>query len=122
MVATAGDQLIVFGGAGGSYYIEELRRGSVGTMPFCSQPEAFVQIWDLWRSGDEAGARAVFDRTIAPINRLGAQGVGLYYHVHKELLRQRGVIATNKVRSPASAIDALTQRELQQVIDELYPK
>ncbi len=25
----------------GGYFIEELRRGSVGTMPFCSQPEVF---------------------------------------------------------------------------------
>ena len=45
-VAIAGDRLVVFGGAGGSYFIEELRRGSVGTMPFCSQPEAFVPGWD----------------------------------------------------------------------------
>lgn len=119
--AQAGDILTVFGGAGGSYFIEEMRRGSVGTMPFCSQPEAFVAVWSCFQAGDEQGARAVFDRTIAPINRIAAQATGAYYHVHKELLRQRGVIRTATVRHPAAApLDALTRQELQEVIDTLY--
>jgi dihydrodipicolinate synthase/N-acetylneuraminate lyase len=121
MVNTAGDQLVVFGGAGGGYFIEEMRRGSVGTMPFCSQPEAFVEVWNRFQAGDEAGARTLFDRTIAPINRLAAQGSGIFYHVHKELLRHRGIIATAKVRSPAPLVEAMTQRELAQVLEELYP-
>jgi 4-hydroxy-tetrahydrodipicolinate synthase len=121
MVANAGDRLIVFGGAGGSYLIEELRRGSAGTMPFCSQPEAFVAVWNLCQSGDERAARELFERTIAPVNRIATQGSGIFYHVHKEILRQRGVIRTAVVRGPAPAIDQLTQRELQQVIDQLYP-
>lgn len=120
IVAQAGDVLTVFGGAGGGYFIEEMRRGSSGTMPFCTQPEAFVEVWNLFQRGDERAARAVFDRTIAPVNRIAAQGGGLFYAVHKEILRQRGVIRTARVRSPAPAVDALTMRELQQVIDELY--
>ena len=121
MVANAGDRLVVFGGAGGGYFIEELRRGSVGTMPFCSQPEAFAAVWKLWQSGDEGAARDLFDRTIAPVNRLTGQGTGIYYHVHKEILRRRGVIRTAKVRSPAPAVDELTLRELQALIAALYP-
>lgn len=122
MVTKAGDRLVVFGGAGGGYFIEEMRRGSVGTMPFCTQPEAFVEIWNLCQAGDEAAARAVFDRYLMPISRIAAQGVGLFYAVHKELLRHRGIIRTATVRSPAPPVDALTQRELQQVLDELYPR
>jgi 4-hydroxy-tetrahydrodipicolinate synthase len=120
MVAQAGDRLVVFGGAGGSYFIEELRRGSAGTMPFCSQPEAFVQVWHLYQRGDAHAARELFDRTIAPVNRIAGQGLGIFYHVHKEILRQRGVIRTAMVRGPAPAIDAWTRQELQQVIDALY--
>jgi dihydrodipicolinate synthase/N-acetylneuraminate lyase len=120
MVGQAGEQLVVFGGAGGGYFIEELRRGSQGTMPFCSQPEAFVAVWNLMQSGDAESAREVFDHVIAPVNRIAAQGAGIFYHVHKELLRQRGVIQTAKVRNPAPPVDELTQREIQQVIDDLY--
>ncbi|MEX1021042.1 MAG: dihydrodipicolinate synthase family protein [Litorilinea sp.] len=120
MVEHAGDQLVVFGGAGGGYFIEEMRRGGRGTMPFCSQPEAFVAVWDLFHAGDEAAARARFDAEIAPINRLASQGSGIFYAVHKELLRRRGVIQSNTVRSPAPPVDEWTVRELDQVIDALY--
>ena len=122
MVAVAGDRLTVFGGAGGGYFIEELRRGSVGTMPCCSQPEAFVQVWNLWQQGDERAARELFDRTIMPINRIAGQAAGIFYHVHKELLRRRGVIRTASVRSPAPAIDPQTQRELDELIEQLYQR
>jgi dihydrodipicolinate synthase/N-acetylneuraminate lyase len=120
-VKLAGDILTIFGGAGGNYFIEEMRRGSVGTMPFCDQPEAFVKVWDCFQAGDEKGARDAFYKYIMPINRLGAQATGAYYHVHKEILRQRGVIRTAVVRRPAGPpLDDLTKRELQALIDELY--
>ena len=63
MAEEAGDDLTVFSGErGAAIFIEEMRRGSVGTMPFCTQPEAFVDIWDRVRSGDEAGAWETFNR------------------------------------------------------------
>ncbi len=118
--AEAGDALTIFGGAGGSYFIEEMRRGSQGTMPFCTQPEEFVQVWDLFRSGDENRARSVFESRILPLNRISAQSPGAHYHVHKEILRQRGIIGTAVVRGPAAPLDDLTRQELQRIIDELY--
>ncbi len=121
VVAQAGERLTVFGGAGGSYFLEEMRRGSLGTMPYCSQPEAFVEVWRRFREGDETGARAVFDRVIAPINRIAAEAPGAHYHVHKELLRRRGVIKTAVVRRPAGPpLDEPTRRELDAAISELY--
>ena len=122
MVAKAGERLVVFGGAGGGYFIEELRRGSVGTMPFCTQPEAFVGIWEAYGRGDEATAFEIFNRQLLPVSRIAGQGAGLFYEVHKEILRHRGIIRTAKVRSPAPAMDELTRRELQQLLDTLYPQ
>jgi dihydrodipicolinate synthase/N-acetylneuraminate lyase len=121
MVSAVGNALTVFGGAGGTYFIEELRRGSLGTMPFCSQPAAFVTVWDLFHAGDERGARAAFDRTIMPVNRLAAQGGDVFYHVHKELLVRQGVIRTAKVRSPTVPIDAVTRREIDDLVAGMYP-
>ena len=121
MVEQAGDQLVVFGGAGGGYFIEELRRGAVGTMPFCTQPEAFVAIWNAVQAGDEGAAFEVFNRVLQPVARLSGQGVGLFYAVHKEILRHRGVIASAKVRSPAPAMDPMTRTELDQLLTTLYP-
>ena len=119
MVVANGDKLAVFGGAGGSYFIEELRRGACGTMPFCSQPDAFVAVWTLFKKGDERRAREVFDSTIMAINRLAAQGGDLFYHVHKQLLVRQGVIASATVRSPTIELDAVTRREIDELFDNL---
>ena len=121
MVRAAGDVLTVFGGAGGSYFIEELRRGALGTMPFPSQPAAFVMVWDRYRQGDEAGARTLFDGAIMAVNRLAVQGGDIFYHVHKQLLVRQGVIASATVRGPTMPVDAVTQREIDAVIAHLHP-
>lgn len=122
MADAAGDVLTIFGGAGGGYFIEELRRGSVGTMPFCSQPEAFVAIWDLCQAGDEAAAFERFYQELVPISRISGQSTGLFYAVHKQLLVHRGIIKTATVRSPAPPVDPLIGQELQRLLDELYPR
>ncbi len=88
-------------------------------MPFCSQPAAFVEVYTRFRAGDEAGARDVFDTTIMAVNRLAAQGGDLFYHVHKQLLVRLGVIRTAHVRSPTMAVDPITQREIDELIDRV---
>ena len=117
-VREAGDALTVFGGAGGTYFIEELRCGAQGTMPGCSQPEVFVQMWDRYHAGDEAGAVALHTHVqrLAHVSGLLRDG---FFHVHKELLRQRGIIATATVRQPAAPFpdDPLIRREVQEAID-----
>ena len=119
-VAHAGDLLTVFGGAGGNFLIEELRRGSQGTMPGCTQPEAFLEVWDLFQAGDEPGARAAYDSKIAPLNRIAALGWGAFFHSSKEVLRRRGIIRCAAVRGPMAPLDQATARELDEAIDELY--
>ena len=119
MSAAAGDELVIFGGAGGSYFIEEMRRGAKGTMPFCSQPAAFVETWNRFQAGDEADARTAFDASIMAVNRLGAQGGDIFFHLHKQLLVRLGVIRTAMVRSPTVTVDPVTQREMTELIDQL---
>jgi len=118
--ATAG-RLTIFGGAGGVYFIEELRRGARGTMPFCSQPAEYVAVWNLFNAGDETGARKVFNDAFIGMNRLGGQGGDLFYHAHKQLLVRRGIIRTAHVRSPTMKLDPLTQREIDDVLAEIVP-
>ena len=104
----------VFGGASGTRLIEELRRGSQGTMPWPSLPHAFVQVWDCWQAGAEEQARQIWEQQIHPVIRLG----GL---VHKEILYRQGVIETPRFRSPAPTppLDDIAQREFDQVCERL---
>jgi 4-hydroxy-tetrahydrodipicolinate synthase len=118
-VTEAGDVLTVFGGAGGTFLIEELRRGSRGTMPGCSQPEAFVAVWDAYDRGDERAAWEAF-QPILRVNRLVHHAPGAFYAVSKEILYHRGIIRTTHVRGPTMPLDETSRRELQELIDELY--
>lgn len=122
MSAAVRGRLTIFGGAGGSYFIEELRRGADGTMPFCSQPADFVAVWDAFQRGDEAAARSRFDATIMAVNRLGNQGGDVFYHLHKQLLVRLGVIREAVVRGPTTAPDPITQREIDELLAQIVPE
>lgn len=121
MAKSVAGRLTIFGGAGGVYFIEELRRGARGTMPFCSQPAEYVAVWNLFNQGDERGARKVFNDAFIGMNRLGGQGGDLFYHAHKQLLVRRGIIRTAHVRGPTMKLDPLTQREIDDVLAEIVP-
>ena len=115
----AGDLVTVFGGAGGTYLIEEMRRGAVGTMPWPSQPHAFVRIWDAWNAGEVKTALAIHTREIVPLARLATAGIGMAHTIHKELLRRQGVFRTAHVRGPSDPLDELTARELDETWDQI---
>jgi 4-hydroxy-tetrahydrodipicolinate synthase len=51
--------------------------------------------------------------------RLGSQAGDLFYHVNKQLLVRLGVFRTAVVRAPTTAIDAITQREIDELLERL---
>ena len=112
--------LILFGGAGGAFVLEEYRRGSVGTMPGSTLPDVFVRTWDLWQEGDEKGAEQEFNRYAAIIRTLG-QGLGLGNWVYKHIMWRRGVFKKTSTfaRHPALAPDKLALKEVDQLLDGL---
>ena len=111
-----GDDLIIFGGAGGNFFVEEMRRGSLGTMPGSAIPEVFAKTWDLFQDGKEDEAQSYFDKYIPLLKTLG-QGLGINYHLTKELMRIRGVFKTAYVRHPAQPPDEVHHRELRSAIE-----
>src|SRR3954470_1364846 len=118
-VQQAGHLVTVFGGSAGTYLIEELRRGSVGTMPWPSTPEVFVRIWDQWQAGDRAAAIATFERELVPILRVSSTGLRLGHAINKEILRRRGIFTSAHVRAPSDPLDDLTERELAETLERL---
>jgi dihydrodipicolinate synthase/N-acetylneuraminate lyase len=118
-VREAGEVVEVFGGAGGGQLLQELRRGSIGTMPFPTSVAAFVEAWNRWRADDVDGAQAVFDAQIAPLLGIQVSGLGGYHQIHKEALRRQGVIQTAYVRPPVEALDPMTREDLESVFDRM---
>jgi dihydrodipicolinate synthase/N-acetylneuraminate lyase len=118
VLALASDRITVFGGAGGGFFIEELRRGSVGTMPGSAIPEAFVHAWKLAQAGKLDDAETAFALYQSLLRLLG-QGQGIGFYLTKEVLRLRGVFTHTDVRRPAVKPDALAYDEIRRHVDAL---
>lgn len=113
------EALTVFGGAGGAFFIEEMRRGSVGIMPHAALPDLFREVWDLFQAGKESDAVSRFNR-MTPLLRVMTQGAGpSSLYLVKEVLRLRGVFTSVNVRRPDVPPSAFTYRELRGAVEGL---
>lgn len=108
----------VFGGAHGRWMLSELHRGASGFMPAAEMTDIHVQIWDAYQSGDESGARDIFNQLLPLMNLITILGL----KVCKEVLVMRGVLKSAKMRMPgALSLDEEDKRELGIIVDELRP-
>jgi 4-hydroxy-tetrahydrodipicolinate synthase len=103
----------VFGGQGGIFMLDELRRGARGNMPACHATDALVAIWDAWSAGNEAQAQALHDRLLPLLSFERCYGGTAVY---KEVLRRRGVLRSAVLRSPAPPLDEMALRELDRIL------
>lgn len=97
-----GDRLGILGGQAGSWLPEELARGSLGTMPAAIMPQIYLRVLSLWTTGQEAEARAVFDRFYPLIRVTGTPGVGI--PMSKVIFNRLGLIDSAVVRAPLSPL------------------
>ncbi len=114
--ATAG-RMGVFGGLGGAFLFEELRRGAIGTMTGFAYPEVLVSIYNYLMKNDIERARNVSYSWLPLIRYENSSGIGLA--IRKELMKHRGFIETADVRSPTASIDIRTKEELNDLLNAL---
>lgn len=98
----------VFGGAGGRYITDELRRGAAGTMPAIELAEVHVALWAAHQRGDAAAVRRLFTRMLPVLNM---QAV-FRWALTKEVLVRRGLIASGGQRMPGPLLDEVDRAEL----------
>lgn len=106
--------LLVLGGLGGEMLLEELRRGTHGTMTGFGFPEVLVAVVRRFASGDVAGAAAVFDR-YATLIRFENQAL-LNLPIRKLVYQRRGAIAHANLRAPGGVVDPGTLADLDDVL------
>jgi dihydrodipicolinate synthase/N-acetylneuraminate lyase len=105
----------IIGGGGARYLIDEYERGACGTMPALELADLHVQLDRAWRSGDKAGARTLYSRSL-PLLLLQA----VYrMHLTKHVLTQRGVIDTTAVRAKGPKPDAMAIRDIDSWLAEV---
>ncbi len=115
-----GTGLVLFGGAGGAFAVEEFKRGSVGTMPGSTLPDMFVRVWDAFQEGDEEAANAEM-RKHSPLISILAQGQGFANWIYKHIMVSRGVFSPGSdfARHPALKPDDEHYREIDSLLESL---
>ncbi len=110
--------LTVSTGGGARNFLNEMARGSDGTMPGAGFADIQAQIWDWYQAGKKKAARELFAKML--MMAVLEQHTG--YIVQKEILRRRGVFSTIVMRSPRKmGMDEWDQRELTEIFDVLRP-
>ena len=86
----------VFGGANGTYLIDELKRGACGNMPAGGMVDIQVKIYDLFRAGRIDEAERISLNLLPLLNYATVYGVAL----HKHVMWRRGVLRSPFARDP----------------------
>jgi 4-hydroxy-tetrahydrodipicolinate synthase len=105
----------VFGGAGGRYITDELRRGAAGTMPAIELAEVHVALWRAHRAGDAARVRQLFTRMLPVLNVQAVYRWALTKHV----LRSRGLIGCDAQRAAGPRLDEFDRADIDAFMADL---
>jgi 4-hydroxy-tetrahydrodipicolinate synthase len=108
------DKFEIFGGLGGMFFLEELKRGASGTMTGFAFTEILIAVFKAFTEGRHADAERIFDHYL-PLIRYENQPI-INLTIRKELLRRRGAIGCAALRDPFVPIDAGTHEELAWVL------
>lgn len=117
VVAACPPTTAVLGGQNALFVVEEYARGAVGTMPACEFVDVLRPVLDAVAQDDLSEAVRLVT-PLGPLIRFGMQGP-IAWAVHKHVLVQRGIIATDTVRAPAADLDDVSRQHLDVVIDAL---
>ena len=109
--------IYIFGGLGGAFFLEELRRGAVGTMTGFAYPEVLSSIYNQTTKGRYDIAKKIFNHWIPLIRYENSAGIGL--SIRKNKLKHRGIIKSDYVRKPTPEIDINTKKELSYMLESL---
>lgn len=114
----AASRPLAFTGGHGRTLLEEMARGSSGTMPAASWADLYVRVWELWHGGHRHEARDMFAKTLLLIAKARAHGLPALAYI----LHLRGVFPNWRVRSPnARALDEHAKAELRATLEFVRP-
>lgn len=112
-----GRSVTLLTGLGGLYGFFDLECGSDGFNTGFAFPEVLIATVREFRAGRHEAARALFTKYLPLIAFEQQPGVA----IRKEILRLRGLLASNRVRHPGATIDAATSDQLKRLLDATFP-
>jgi 4-hydroxy-tetrahydrodipicolinate synthase len=111
----SGDALKVFTGSHGVTLIDEMRRGSSGSMPAASFADIYAAVWDHWQAGRRKEAMDLFGKALLLVTEVQAYGIGSL----KYILHLRGVFPSYAVRSKdrGALLDEAGRQALREMLE-----
>ena len=117
-VERAKGRLIPSTGGGGVNLMNEMERGSGGTMAGAGFADIQVSIWELFHQGKKKEARDLFAKFLMMAVLEKSTG----YVLQKEILRRRGIFKTVTMRSTRKfTMDSWDLKELDEVMAVMKP-
>ena len=107
-------EVVIFGGLGGMFLLEELRRGAAGTMTGFAFSEVLIAVERAHHRGDDSAAARIFDRYL-PLIRYENQPL-INLTLRKFILHLRGVIAHPAPREPFAPLGDGVGEELSWIL------
>jgi 4-hydroxy-tetrahydrodipicolinate synthase len=104
--------IAVFTGAHGKTLLDEMSRGSSGSMPASPFADLYVRVWDQWHAGRHEQAMETFSRVALLVNEVSAYGLPSV----KYILSLRGVFPNWRCRgrSADAHFDAAAERAVKE--------
>jgi 4-hydroxy-tetrahydrodipicolinate synthase len=114
---TGGD-LRIFTGSHGRTMIDEMNRGTSGTMPAASFADLYAIAWESWQAGNHHAAMEMFGRISMLISEVNVYGIESL----KYILQLRGVFQNCRTRdSGHSHLDDKGKEIIRQMMEEVKP-
>jgi 4-hydroxy-tetrahydrodipicolinate synthase len=107
-------------GNGGIHLPQEYRRGADGAMTGFAFPDMMVRMHELFVAGKAEEAEDLYDLYLPMLRHELQPGIGLA--LRKEILKRRGAIASNAVRTPGPKLDKDDLAELDGLLARLERK
>ncbi len=99
---------------------DALRRGVVGVQPGCSFTEVYIAVWRAWESGERDQALDLH-RRLLPYISYWMQNVELIIQTEKTILARRGIIRSDRCRTPGWSLDREESAMIDQFLAEFGP-
>jgi 4-hydroxy-tetrahydrodipicolinate synthase len=111
-------ELKIFTGSHGRTMIDEMNRGTSGTMPAASFADLYAMVWDSWQAGNHKEAMEMFGRISMLISEVNVYGIASL----KYILQLRGVFQNHRTRESGNTpLDEKGKEIIRQMMEEIKP-
>jgi 2-keto-3-deoxy-L-arabinonate dehydratase len=112
---TKGQVQIIYG-LGGIAMMDGLAHGASAMMPGAACLEIYVRVYELYRQGQHAQAKELFERLV-PYLAFALQHLEVAIQIEKRVLHKRGVLPNFRLRAPTLSLGKIYQAQMESLAD-----